>query len=89
MAASASRLPFSPKPAASPPADRLFAEKAPADSPAPRRRQTGPFAGELATQTPHDLGYSLQQFVRLTGVQYRMSADEVAYHNRTQAPRKT
>jgi hypothetical protein len=37
---------------------------------------------ELATQTPHVIGYSLQQFVRLAGAQCRMSADEVAYHNR-------
>jgi len=37
---------------------------------------------ELATQTPHVIGYSLQQFVRLAGAQCRMSPAEVAYHNR-------
>jgi hypothetical protein len=37
---------------------------------------------ELATQTPHVIGYSLQQFVRLAGAQCRMSPGEVAYHNR-------
>jgi hypothetical protein len=37
---------------------------------------------ELATQTPHVIGYELQQFVRLAGAQCRMSAAEVAYHNR-------
>jgi hypothetical protein len=35
-----------------------------------------------ATQMPHVIGYELQQFVRLAGTQCRMSADEVAYHNR-------
>ena len=37
---------------------------------------------ELATQTPHLIGYSLQKFVRLAGAQCRMSPAEVAYHNR-------
>lgn len=37
---------------------------------------------ELATQTPHLIGYSLQQFVHLAGAQCRMSPAEVAYHNR-------
>jgi hypothetical protein len=37
---------------------------------------------ELATQAPHVIGYSLQQFVRLAGAQCRMSPAEVAYHNR-------
>ena len=37
---------------------------------------------ELATQTPHLIGYTLQQFVRLAGAQYRMTPAEVAYHNR-------
>jgi len=37
---------------------------------------------ELATQTPHAIGYTLQQFVRLAGAQCRMSPAEVAYHNR-------
>ena len=36
----------------------------------------------LATQIPHAIGYELQQFVRLAGAQCRMSADEIAYHNR-------
>ena len=52
---------------------------------------TGPAGGhapqpatprELATQTPHVIGYSLQQFVRLAGAQCRMTPAEVAYHNR-------
>lgn len=37
---------------------------------------------ELATQTPHVISYTLQQFVRLSGAQCRMSPAEVAYHNR-------
>ena len=37
---------------------------------------------ELATQAPHVIGYSLQQFVRLSGVQCHMTPAEVAYHNR-------
>lgn len=37
---------------------------------------------ELATQTPHVINYTLQQFVRLAGAQCRMSPAEVAYHNR-------
>lgn len=37
---------------------------------------------ELATQPPHVIGYSLQQFVRLSGVQCHMTPAEVAYHNR-------
>jgi hypothetical protein len=37
---------------------------------------------ELATQTPHVIGYTLQQFVRLAGAQCRMTPAEVAYHNR-------
>jgi hypothetical protein len=37
---------------------------------------------ELATQTPHVIGYTLQQFVRLAGAQCRMTSAEVAYHNR-------
>ena len=37
---------------------------------------------ELATQAPHLIGYKLQQFVRLAGSQLRMSAAEIAYHNR-------
>jgi hypothetical protein len=44
--------------------------------------------GELARQRPNDLGYALQQFVRLAGQQCRMSADEVAYHNRAHEPLK-
>jgi hypothetical protein len=35
-----------------------------------------------ATQTPHLIGYELQQFVRLAGAQCRMSADKIAFHNR-------
>jgi len=49
---------------------------APADAPRPTTPR------ELATQTPHVIGYSLQQFVRLAGAQCRMSPAEVAYHNR-------
>jgi len=37
---------------------------------------------ELATQAPHVIGYTLQQFVRLAGAQCQMSPAEVAYHNR-------
>ena len=37
---------------------------------------------ELATQTPHVINYTLQQFIRLAGAQCRMSPAEVAYHNR-------
>jgi hypothetical protein len=37
---------------------------------------------ELATQAPHLIGYTLQQFVRLAGAQCRMTPTEVAYHNR-------
>jgi len=37
---------------------------------------------ELATQTQHVIGYTLQQFVHLAGAQYRMTPAEVAYHNR-------
>jgi hypothetical protein len=37
---------------------------------------------ELVTQTPHVNNYTLQQFVRLSGAQCRMSPAEVAYHNR-------
>ncbi len=37
---------------------------------------------ELATQTPHVINYTLQQFVRLAGSQCLMSPAEVAYHNR-------
>jgi hypothetical protein len=50
----------------------------PAGDPAPRRATPR----ELATQTPHLIGYSLQQFVHLAGAQCRMSPAEVAYHNR-------
>lgn len=46
-------------------------------------KQPGPQTrGEFVCQTPHDLGYALQQFVRLAGVQCHMSADEIAFHNR-------
>jgi len=44
--------------------------------------------GELARQAPNVLGYTSQQFVRLAGQQCRMSADEVAYHNRAHEPLK-
>ncbi len=37
---------------------------------------------ELATQAPHVIGYTLQQFVHLAGAQCRMTPAEVAYHNR-------
>lgn len=37
---------------------------------------------ELATQAPHVISYTLQQFVRLSGAQCRLSPAEVAYHNR-------
>ncbi len=37
---------------------------------------------ELATQAPHGIGYSLQQFVHLSGAQCHMTPAEVAYHNR-------
>ena len=37
---------------------------------------------ELATQTQHVIGYTLQQFVHLAGAQCRMTPAEVAYHNR-------
>ncbi len=37
---------------------------------------------ELATQAPHVIGYTLQQFVRLAGAQCRMTPTEIAYHNR-------
>ena len=44
----------------------------------------------LATQMPHAIGYELQQFIRLAGAQYHMSADEIAYHNRKHVrPRST
>jgi hypothetical protein len=40
----------------------------------------------LATQMPHVIGYELQQFVRLAGTQCRMSAAEIAWHNRAHDP---
>ena len=55
-----------------------FAAAGPAGDAAPRPATPR----ELATQTPHVIGYSLQQFVRLAGGQRRMSPAEVAYHNR-------
>ena len=56
---------------------------------APTRLVTAVSArGELARQRPSDAGYILQQFVRLAGAQCRMSAEEVAYHNRTHEQRK-
>ena len=42
---------------------------------------------ELATQTPRVISYTLQQFVRLSGAQCRMSPAEVAYHNRARRTR--
>lgn len=42
---------------------------------------------ELATQTPHVISYTLQQFVRLSGAQCRMSPAEVAYHDRARRTR--
>ena len=52
--------------------------------PAPSRDRPSPptTPRELATQAPHVIGYTLQQFVRLAGAQCRMSPAEVAYHNR-------
>ena len=52
----------------------------------PTRRANSPV--ELARQVPNDVGYVLQQFVRLAGAQHRMSAEEIAYHNRAHQPFK-
>jgi len=35
-----------------------------------------------AVQAPHVISYELQQFIRLTGSQRRLSLAEIAYHNR-------
>jgi hypothetical protein len=66
----------------SPTSSRPVSSSAPAaPSPIPAREPVAT-PRELATQTPHVLGYTLQQFVRLAGAQCRMSPAEVAYHNR-------
>lgn len=51
-------------------------------TPIPARSEPVSTPRELATQTPHVITYTLQQFVRLAGAQCRMSPAEVAYHNR-------
>jgi hypothetical protein len=60
---------------------RSITQPAPA-APAAGRAKPPKTPRELATQEPHVIGYTLQQFVRLAGAQCRMSAAEIAYHNR-------
>jgi hypothetical protein len=62
--------------------DHAPASPAQAVTQIPTRRERSPARAEFTRQAPQGFSCLPQQFVRLAGAQCRMSADEVAFHNR-------